>query len=86
MNSLQFLAGDPTTFATEVWGRRLLVRHIPPADLDGLFGIEQADHLITSSAMRTPSRRKIAAAASLSSQRTNSSAWPLRLAATRATG
>ena len=57
MNSLQFLAGDPTTFATEVWGRRLLVRHIPPADLDGLFGIEQADHLITSSAMRTPQLR-----------------------------
>lgn len=57
MNSLQFLAGDPTTFATEVWGRRLLVRHIPPADLDGVFGIEQADRLITSSALRTPQLR-----------------------------
>ena len=57
MNPLELLSGDPDTFIREVWGRRILVREIPPADLDGVFGIEQADHLITQTALRTPQMR-----------------------------
>ena len=57
MNPLELLSGDPDTFIRKVWGRRILVREIPPADLDGVFGIEQADHLITQTALRTPQMR-----------------------------
>lgn len=57
MNYLEFLAGDPDTFVTQVWGRRPLVRQIPVHALEQLLGIEQADHLITGTALRTPALR-----------------------------
>lgn len=57
MSELAFLSGDPETFVRDVWGRRILVREIPPADLEGIFGIDQADHLLTQTALRTPQLR-----------------------------
>lgn len=57
MSHLDLLSGDARTFVSEVWGRRINVRRIAPADLAGLFDIEQADHLITRTALRTPQLR-----------------------------
>ena len=56
MNPLSILSGDPDTFVREVWGRRILVHHVEPGLLEGIFGIDQADHLITETAMRHPDR------------------------------
>ncbi|WP_232549829.1 JmjC domain-containing protein [Propioniciclava soli] len=57
MDPLDLLSGDAHTFIEEVWGRRIHVHTIPEADLAGLFDIEQADHLITQTALRTPQLR-----------------------------
>ncbi len=57
MDYLALLSGDPDTFVSEVWGRRIHTHEIDPADLEGTFGIEQADHLITQTALRTPQLR-----------------------------
>ncbi len=57
MNPLRLLSGDPTTFVQQVWGRRILVHQVEPGLLEGVFGIEQADHLITETALRTPQLR-----------------------------
>ena len=57
MNPLSILSGDPDTFVREVWGRRILVHHVEPGLLEGIFGIDQADHLITENALRTPQLR-----------------------------
>ncbi|MCW3158531.1 cupin domain-containing protein [Micropruina sonneratiae] len=57
MDPLTLLAGDPSTFIEEVWGRRILVHKVEPGLLEGIFGIDQADHLLTETAMRTPQLR-----------------------------
>ncbi len=60
MNDLELLAGDLDTFATQVWGRRPLVRHLPDDQreaLVGTFDLPQADHLLTQTALRTPQVR-----------------------------
>lgn len=57
MDPLGLLSGDPGTFLREVWGRRILVHEVDPAELAGVFGIDDADHLITTTALRTPQVR-----------------------------
>ncbi len=57
MDPLRLLSGDPSTFVKEVWGRRILVHDVEPGLLEGIFGIGQADHLITETALRTPQLR-----------------------------
>ncbi len=57
MDHLALLAGDPETFVQEVWGRRPLVHDADPDTLAGIFGIEHADTLITTHALRTPQVR-----------------------------
>lgn len=57
MDPLGLLSGDPGTFLEEVWGRRILVHEADPGDLAGLFGIDHADHLVTTTALRTPQVR-----------------------------
>ena len=57
MNPLSLLSGDPETFVKEVWGRRILVHQVGPGLLEEVFGIDQADHLITQTALRTPQLR-----------------------------
>ncbi len=41
----------------KVWASRVHVHHADPADLVGLLSLEDADHLLTSTAIRTPSIR-----------------------------
>ena len=57
MNPLGLLSGDAGTFVREIWGNRLLVHEADPAQLVGIFGIDDADHLVTSTALRTPQVR-----------------------------
>ena len=57
MDHLALLAGDPETFVQEVWGRRTLFHDADPATLAGIFGIDHADALITTHALRTPQVR-----------------------------
>ena len=57
MNPLGLLSGDPGTFLREVWGRRILIHEVDPAELAAIFGIADADHLITTTALRTPQVR-----------------------------
>lgn len=57
MSHLELLSGDSRTFIREVWGRRIHVHTMAADDVAGLFDIEQADHLITQTALRTPQLR-----------------------------
>lgn len=57
MSSLGLLSGDAGTFVREVWGRRILVHESDPAELARIFSIDHADHLVTTTALRTPQVR-----------------------------
>lgn len=57
MDYLELLSGDARTFIDQVWGRRIWQHQIPAEQVDQIFGIEQADHLITQTALRTPQLR-----------------------------
>ena len=57
MSQLDLLTGDAHAFLEEAWGRRIHVHTIPATELAGIFDIEQADHLITQTAIRTPQIR-----------------------------
>ena len=57
MDPLCLLSGDPGAFVHDVWGRRILVHEVEPGRLEGIFGIEMADHLLTETALRTPQLR-----------------------------
>jgi len=57
MSPLGLLSGDPGTFLREVWGRRMLVHEADPDELAAIFGIDHADHLVTTTALRTPQVR-----------------------------
>jgi hypothetical protein len=57
MDPLGLLSGDPASFVTKVWGRRILVHEADPAELAAVFSIDHADQLLTTTALRTPQLR-----------------------------
>ncbi|HYG92747.1 MAG TPA: cupin domain-containing protein [Nocardioides sp.] len=57
MSALDLLSGDAQTFLAKVWASRVHLHSTEPADLVGLLSPEDADRLITGSAIRTPSVR-----------------------------
>jgi mannose-6-phosphate isomerase-like protein (cupin superfamily) len=57
MDPLELLSGDAGAFLREVWGRRILIHEADPAALTALFSIDDADHLVTTTALRTPQVR-----------------------------
>lgn len=57
MSALDLLTGDARTFVEKVWASRTHLHHAEPADLVGLLSLADADHLLTSTAIRTPSVR-----------------------------
>ncbi len=57
MDPLGLLSGDSDAFLREVWGRRILIHEADPAALTALFSIDDADHLVTTTALRTPQVR-----------------------------
>jgi bifunctional lysine-specific demethylase and histidyl-hydroxylase NO66 len=57
VSALALLTGDAQTFLTKVWAARVHLHHTDPDDLVGLLSLPDADTLLTSSAIRTPSLR-----------------------------
>jgi mannose-6-phosphate isomerase-like protein (cupin superfamily) len=54
---LELLTGDAQTFVDKVWATRVLVHEAPPDQLAHLLSLDDADHLLTETAIRTPSVR-----------------------------
>lgn len=57
MSALDLLTGDAQTFLTKVWASQVHLHRADPGVLTGLLSLEDADRLLTSSALRTPSIR-----------------------------
>jgi bifunctional lysine-specific demethylase and histidyl-hydroxylase NO66 len=57
LGALDLLSGDAQTFLTKVWASRVHLHRTDPALLAGLLSLDDADHLLTSTAIRTPSIR-----------------------------
>jgi bifunctional lysine-specific demethylase and histidyl-hydroxylase NO66 len=57
VSALDLLSGDAQTFLSKVWASRVHLHRTDPQDLVGLLSLEDADHLLTGSAIRTPSIR-----------------------------
>ena len=57
MTALDLLTGDAQTFREKVWARAVHLHRTDPADLVGLLSLDDADQLLTSSAIRTPAIR-----------------------------
>ena len=57
MDALTLLSGDARTFLATVWASRPHVHKADPADLAGLLSIDDVDHVLTSTALRTPALR-----------------------------
>ncbi|MCW2765962.1 MAG: cupin [Nocardioides sp.] len=56
-SALDLLSGDAQTFLTKAWASRLHLHRGDPRGLVGLLSMDDADTLLTSSAIRTPSIR-----------------------------
>ena len=57
MTALDLLSGDAQTFVSKVWASRVHLHRTDPEGLVGLLSLDDADHLLTSTAIRTPSVR-----------------------------
>jgi mannose-6-phosphate isomerase-like protein (cupin superfamily) len=57
LDALQLLAGDAQTFIDKVWASRVHVHHAEAADVAGLLSLDDVDHLLTGTALRTPALR-----------------------------
>lgn len=57
MTALDLLSGDAQTFLREVWASRVHQHRTDPDRLVGLLSLDDADHLLTSTAIRAPSIR-----------------------------
>lgn len=56
-SALDLLTGDAQTFLAKVWASRVHLHRTDPERLVGLLSLDDADTLLTSSAIRTPSVR-----------------------------
>ena len=57
MQSLDLLSGDAQTFVEKVWASRVHLHRTDPAELVGMLSFDDVDHLLTSTAIRTPAVR-----------------------------
>ncbi|MEO5708229.1 MAG: cupin domain-containing protein [Nocardioidaceae bacterium] len=57
MSALELLSGDAQTFLAKVWASRIHVHRTEPDALVGLLTFDDVDHLLTSTAIRTPAVR-----------------------------
>jgi lysine-specific demethylase/histidyl-hydroxylase NO66 len=57
VSALTLLSGDAQAFLEKTWASRTHLHRAEPADLVGLFSLEDADQLLTSSGLRTPALR-----------------------------
>jgi bifunctional lysine-specific demethylase and histidyl-hydroxylase NO66 len=54
---LDLLSGDAQTFVDKVWATRVLVHETTPERLTDLLSLDDVDHLLTETAIRTPAVR-----------------------------
>ena len=59
MDALTLLSGDAQTFLDKVWASRVHLHHADPEALSGLLTLDDVDHLLTSTALRTPALRVV---------------------------
>ena len=57
MSALELLCGDAQTFLAKTWASSIHVHHTDPDDLVDLLSFDDVDHLLTSTAIRTPAVR-----------------------------
>ena len=57
MGALDLLSGDAQTFLSKVWASRTHLHHTDPDRLVGMLSLDDADRLLTETAIRTPSVR-----------------------------
>lgn len=57
MSALDLLSGDARAFCEKVWASRVHLHHTEPERLVGLLSFDDVDHLLTSTAIRTPAVR-----------------------------
>ncbi|MFC5731575.1 MULTISPECIES: cupin domain-containing protein [Nocardioides] len=57
MSALDLLSGDAQTFLSKVWASRVHLHRTDPERLVGLLSLPDADQLLTSSGLRTPTVR-----------------------------
>ena len=57
MGALDLLSGDAQNFVEKIWASHVHLHKADPADLVGLLSFDDVDHLLTSTAIRTPAVR-----------------------------
>jgi hypothetical protein len=57
VNALELLSGDVQSFVEKIWASHVHVHETDPAGLVGLLSFDDVDHLLTSTAIRTPAVR-----------------------------
>ena len=56
-SSLELLSGDAHNFVEKIWASHVHVNEANPIDIVGLLSFDDVDHLLTSTAIRTPAVR-----------------------------
>jgi bifunctional lysine-specific demethylase and histidyl-hydroxylase NO66 len=59
VGALDLLSGDAQAFCEKIWASRVHLHHTDPGDLVGLLSLDDVDHLLTSTALRTPALRVV---------------------------
>jgi hypothetical protein len=59
VDALALLSGDAQTFREKVWASRVHLHHTSPEALVGLLSLDDVDHLLTATALRTPALRVV---------------------------
>jgi bifunctional lysine-specific demethylase and histidyl-hydroxylase NO66 len=57
LDALSLLGGDAQAFVEKVWASHVHVHHTRPEDLTALLSLDDVDHLLTQTALRTPALR-----------------------------
>ena len=57
MDALELLCGDAQNFVEKLWARRVHVHRSDSGELVGLLRLDDVDHLVTSTGLRTPALR-----------------------------
>ncbi len=57
MTALDLLSGDAQNFVEKIWASHVHLHRADPAELVGLLSFDDVDHLLTSTAIRTPAVR-----------------------------
>jgi lysine-specific demethylase/histidyl-hydroxylase NO66 len=74
LTALDLLSGDAPAFCDKVWASHVHLHHAEPAEVTGLLSLDDADHLVTGGALRTPALRVVKDGSVLPSSRFTRSA------------